>query len=515
MAYERLPRPARAQLHRAAADVVERRAGEHLPAHAMRMAHHLNAAAQAVEEQGRDSYALRRRAVDLMMLAGDSLGDRAGGTGAALPAGADQIETTRVRAESMCRRGELRLAAETADGGLAAALAAGDRAAQARLYALIGSISWLRGDTTVCVEALEAALGLVEDLEPGRPMLDAISNLAFVTALLGRTGEAIELAEQGLQLAREANDPDAAEKEVRCLKARGAARLLEGDLGGYVDFTTVLARALERGLGHESAMAYHNLAELHWQGEGPVAGLELNGKGLELAERRGLVVAADWLRANRVALCFDGGRWDEALELAETTLSQETASGEGQAGTMGAVWAARIHVWRGEHEKAERLVDFFLPRARRHAVIQQLGPALVVAGLVETAGGHPGRGAQRAAEFCALTENTREYRHMELADTVRLLLADGRVDDAERAADSRVIATVRSECHSATAAAAIAMARGRSDAGCLFERAAAAWRAFGHPLEAYLAGRAVGTTGRDELGVDARVVGAFTPAAPR
>ena len=104
---------------------------------------------------------------------------------------------------------------------------------------------------------------------------------------------------------------------------------------------------------------------------------------------------------------------------------------------------------------------------------------------------------------------------MELADTVRLLLADGRVDDADRAADSRVIATVRSECQSATAAAAVAMARGRPDLGCRFERAADAWRSFGHPLEAYLAGQMAGTDGHDGLGVDPRIIGAFTPAAPR
>jgi DNA-binding SARP family transcriptional activator len=512
VAYERLPRPARARLHQAAAETIERRAGNRLPDFAMRVAHHLGAAASAIEFEGRQASHLRWREFELMVLAGDSLGDRADAESVESPFPADQAELDRVLAESLCRRGELRRAEETAVRGLAAAQAADDLTAQARLHALIGNINWLRGDTTACVGSLESARRLVAGLPPGPPLLDAIANLAFVTALLGRTADAIELGEQGLQLARES---DAVEKEVRCLKARGAARLLAGDLAGYSDFTTALARSLERGLSHESAMAYHNLGELNWQARGPAAGLELNGKGLELAQRRGLVVATDWLRANRVSLCFDAGEWDEALALTDVVLSRETAAGEGQAGTMAAVWAARVHVWRGELARAERLRDFFLPRARRHAVTQQVGPALVVAGLVETASGDTARGADLAAEFCALTEHTRQYRHMELADTVRLLLADGRFADAARAADSDVFATARNLCQSATASAALAMVRGDEDARERFAEAADAWHSFGQPLETHLAWRASGWPIADPigagLGIDPTVADRLTP----
>ena len=58
-------------------------------------------------------------------------------------------------------------------------------------------------------------------------------------------------------------------------------------------------------------MAYHNLAELHWQGDGPAPSLTLNGRGLDLAVRRGLGMSAlDWLRANRARLStpVDGTR---------------------------------------------------------------------------------------------------------------------------------------------------------------------------------------------------------------
>ena len=162
--------------------------------------------------------------------------------------------------------------------------------------------------------SLEEALTLVDDLPMDRAAAEAIASLAFVTALLGRPAEAIALAERGLILAR---DHGLADREVRCLNARGAAVLLQGNIEGYTDFMRALTRALEAGLGHESAMAYHNLAELQLQGVGTASSSEMNERGLDLAERRGLTLAADWLRANRVQVFFEAGRWDEALAIAD------------------------------------------------------------------------------------------------------------------------------------------------------------------------------------------------------
>ena len=157
-----------------------------------------------------------------------------------------------------------------------------------------------------------------------RAATEAIASLAFVTALLGRPAEAIALAERGLILAR---DHGLADREVRCLNARGAAVLLQGNIEGYTDFMRALTRALEAGLGHESAMAYHNLAELQLQGVGTASSSEMNERGLDLAERRGLTLAADWLRANRVQLFFEAGRWDEALTIADAVIASEARSG--------------------------------------------------------------------------------------------------------------------------------------------------------------------------------------------
>jgi hypothetical protein len=96
-------------------------------------------------------------------------------------------------------------------------------------------------------------------------------------------------------------------------------------------------------------------------------------------------------------------------------------------------------------------------------------------------------GAAYAAEYCVLTEGTRAYRHMEIADVVRLLVAASRTEHAAAAVDNALIPTLRNECESRTADATLARARGDPDAVEIFRQAAELWRAFGHPLEEYLA----------------------------
>jgi hypothetical protein len=492
LAYEHLSRRGRARLHEAAATWLEQRAGDHLADDAMLITHQLARAASAREEDGEETIELRAHAFRMMIVAGDRLrgigmedtASRLAEVARADHPPADLAELHRELAAILARAGRLSEAAASARTGFEAALQVADRSLQARLRAMVGEVHWLRGDTEACLDALEGAIALVDDVPMDRAATEALASLAFVTALLGRSAEATALAERGLVLARAHGMVD---KEVRCLNARGVARLLQGNLDGYTDFLEALGRSLEAGLSHESAMAYHNLAELQLQGVGPESSLELNRRGLDLAERRGLTLAADWLRANRVQVCFDAGRWDESLALAADVLAAEEQSGSGQAGTTCAVWSARVHLWRGELDHANRLMETFLPRARQHAVIQQVGPALIVAGLITTASGNAGRGADYAEEFCALTENAREYRHMELADLVRLLVAGSRTDRAARVADHGVIATIRNHCQSRAAEATLAAATGDPHTADLCMEAAAMWRSFGHPLEEQLA----------------------------
>ena len=169
-------------------------------------------------------------------------------------------------------------------------------------------------------------------------------------------------------------------------------------------------------------------------------------------------------------------------------LANETQSGPGQAGTMCAVGSARIHVWRGDLEHAMRLMETFLPRARQHAVIQQVGPALIVAGLITTAVGtsRPGCGVRRGV----LRADRRHAGVPPHGDRRRRPSPGRRVPNRSRRPrrpTTTCIPTFRNECESRTAEATLARARGDANAVEVFRHAAELWRAFGHPLEEHLA----------------------------
>ena len=135
-----------------------------------------------------------------------------------------------------------------------------------------GRSHWLRGDTASCIDVARGgadarrrpADGSGGDRghrqpgvhhRPARAVRPRPSHSPSVVSILAR-------------------DHGLADREVRCLNARGAAVLLQGNIEGYNDFMRALTRALEAGLGHESAMAYHNLAELQLQGVGTASSIE-------------------------------------------------------------------------------------------------------------------------------------------------------------------------------------------------------------------------------------------------
>ena len=95
---------------------------------------------------------------------------------------------------------------------------------------------------------------------------------------------------------------------------------------------------------------------------------------------------------------------------------------------------------------------------------------------------------------------------MELADTLRLLLADGRLEEARvAAAESTALPTVRNVAQSATATALLAEAGGDSGAGAAWVEAAERWRVFGHPLEEHLAATRVDPARAEELAQQLRL----------
>ena len=259
---------------------MEQRAGDRLADDAMRIANQLAAAAAAHEEDGEDAAELRTQVFRLTIVAGDRLRglgieDTASRLAEAAQADlpdADLAEVQRQRAMALARIGQLSDAADAARIGLEAARRS------STVHCRPASAPWSGRSTAPRRHDIVHRVPRAGADARRRPADGSRCGRGHrqpgVRHRPARTpAEAIALAERSLILA---HDDGLADREVRCLNAHGAAVLLQGNIEGYTDFMRALTRALEAGLGHESTMAYHNLAELQLQGVGTASSSEMN-----------------------------------------------------------------------------------------------------------------------------------------------------------------------------------------------------------------------------------------------
>jgi DNA-binding SARP family transcriptional activator len=476
------------ELHRGLAEWM--RAGAPLEASArVRVAWHYHQAADAARRLGDpDAAELTALAVRCLVRAADALG------GVDLDAALDRLESAAgagaaVGADIELRRGRLLFAlgrwpqAQAAlSRSVAAAHDAHDDAAEVDAMTMLAEVSWHSGEIAACRDALERCAAPLSRLPAGSGAAAILGTQAALRALTGDAEGGVELAEQAVPLARSGHD---AWSLVRAVEARGTTRVLAGDVGGYDDFIEALEIATANGLSFEVCGLYGDFAALHWQGESPEASLAFSATGLEIADQRGLQASGDWLREVRGRVCFDAGRWDEALALGAAVLAAP-ASRHGQAATASANWSARIHLWRGDPDEAARLSAWALPRARRHVVIQALGPALVTAALIQMAQGTPDGANELMTEYLALTDGAEAYRLMDAPDVARLLVTLGRRDDAAAAFAGIAAPWARGRVALETARAWVTDVTGDA-ARDTFTAVARHWHGYGSPFEEMLA----------------------------
>src|SRR5206468_1308031 len=132
--------------------------------------------------------------------------------------------------------------------------------------------------------------------------------------LLDRNDEVLAVADRAIDLARRVGREDAASV---ILQLRGIARSKNGDRGGLADVEEAVRIGLENGFGHQTSIAYINLADCYWFFDGPARGLDVHRTGYEFASRRGILGHATWGRAEQLWMLFDLGRWDDLLDRAE------------------------------------------------------------------------------------------------------------------------------------------------------------------------------------------------------
>jgi class 3 adenylate cyclase/tetratricopeptide (TPR) repeat protein len=438
VAYAQLPRASRAARHVAAAVWIESKAPERVEDLADVLAHHYATALELRKASGQTEEADELEAPALRFLA--LAGERALGldTAAALanleraialtpPAHPERPEALARFGEAAFQAGRFVEASEALEEAIASLRARGDLAAAARAMGTLATVFFDRGDPR-WAELPADALALLEALPPGPELVGALTELARVEALQGRSEAGVLYAERALALAEDLGlDPSA-----RALGYRGLARSYLGDPGGLEDMRQAISLATQAGQGREVALLLYNLGELLLVFEGPAASLDGLRSGVAFAEARGLAKDFATTRAHTFHPLFDCGELDEALENAVALagrLEDEDVLDlvEVRAGQ------AQILAVRGQAAQVADSLDWIESTSRgagapESAVIGLASSALVRAGLGQN---------EAAAELLAEVETTsgaREtmYYAVYLNAMVRTALAIGHRELAER-----------------------------------------------------------------------------------
>jgi class 3 adenylate cyclase/tetratricopeptide (TPR) repeat protein len=492
VAYQQIPRAARARKHRVAAEWIERIAEDRVADHAEILVHHytqaleLTRAAGAPDDLGELEARLDRflviagdRAIDLDLAKADMFYHRALEL---LPANDPRRADVLAKSAEAAFRGgrypEAELACREAIAGFGAQ---GETVAQAEATARLGTIVWYRGESARALELSREAIRLLEGHPLGRELAYASVRMAGQFVMTGHPKDALEWAEKALALADELGLDDQA---MMARGFRGSARCDLGDLGGRDDLREALDLGLGLGLGYETGVQYNNLAYQLWLAEGPAEALEISASGIEFSERRGLVRQAMWTKAESLGMLFAAGDWDGLLHSAERLLEWDRRRGGSQIGVIALTERAHVLVHRGDACEAAALEEDFLPRARQIGDPQVLIPALTTGALIERACGDLPEAVRLLEELDRATPAGAPERVVALPDALRLCVAAKEIGLGERLSKAIAETTPRAAHAVVTARAVLAEAHGEVErAAEQYADAAERWSEFGFALE--------------------------------
>jgi ATP/maltotriose-dependent transcriptional regulator MalT len=347
-------------------------------------------------------------------------------------------------------------------------------------------------------EALATSRDALDELgdEPSSERARLLGFVAKTRVLQGKYRDAVEVAREGLDVARTIGDRNA---EVRALDALGLALITLGEIDeGRSCMREAIAMARADGATDSMGTVYLNLADaLHLRGL-PGEALDVANEGLALSVGR----PVKWLRMLLAELALDRGDWDEVeseLPPPERLVGNEQLNAQ--------LRRAELALGRGDHERTRELLAQLEPGMTETAEPQYLGPyGALLAELRRREGDLDGaRTAVDEAldrlEFC--TEDVMRLARVTAVGVAveadRAQRADdlGDQDELERAQErggdlvDRVRATAIDGGPVEAAWAAMADAESTRLAGRpdpeLWDRAAEDWDALGRP---YLAARA-------------------------
>jgi tetratricopeptide (TPR) repeat protein len=404
VAYGEIPRAARSDKHRRAADWLGALARDRGDDHAEVLAHHLEAAMTYGAAAGLAMDDLRPRLVEALRDAGDRARALSNVSRAvAYYQRAIEASPERPDPELLLLHAEAATWAHGVEAGTAvleeaaaALLAAGRNELAAQALTFLERALWRSGHPDLSL--LDRALELVSGMGPTPVRGRVLSAVAVRWAISGRANEALPLAHEALEIARAHGDRT---DEAEALTNAAVVEVNAGNLfGGLETAREGLELALECGTSYLPRL-YNNLASFEYSvGDLAAAGQYIR-EGLALAERLGTGGIVDALTAALAGDYFDAGRWDEALELVRTLIGKHLGGGTPHYSDPSLQLIEAAIVLAREGQLPARMLDDVLRAARTIGDPQVVIPALADAAALQAAAG-------RVDEAVALLSEYRE-----------------------------------------------------------------------------------------------------------
>ena len=348
VAYGQMPRAARIDRHRRAAEWIESLAHDRAEDRSEMLAHHYLAALDYARSAGHNVDELVVRAAPALQEAGD----RAFAL-KAFPAAtryyASALELAELDAKRLLAYG--RALSISARGGeevlsraVEVAFAVGHPETAAEAEIELGTLFFLQGNRDAASSHFERAASLVADLPLSAPKAFVTSSVSRYLMLAGRSDEAIRIGGEALSMAEELGLD---ELRAHALNNIGVAKTGMGDLSGLDDLRTSIDLSSELN-SPDARRGINNLATVTFQLGDLPRSEQLHREALVVAERFGMAVAIFWDRAELAFDAYYAGRWDEGIQAVDALIA------ESQAGTRHYMEAAcrdvrsRVRFARGD-----------------------------------------------------------------------------------------------------------------------------------------------------------------------
>jgi class 3 adenylate cyclase/tetratricopeptide (TPR) repeat protein len=487
VAYAQIPRALRATKHVAAAQWIERMAGDRVTDHAELLAHHYDRALELTRATDGDTELLVDSARRVFELAGDR----------AMSLDLTKVFVYYARAADLypqddVRRARLLLKAVKGRSGAidraerlghearAIFQAVGDEIGEGATLVALAGIAWVRGDKEQSSQLESEAIERLERHPPGPELLDAYARSAGRLAISGRSEETLRVVDEGIELAERLEAPGIT---ARMYQYRGIARSDLGDFGGLDDVRKGLALAREIGDLAVAGIGYSNLASNLYPHSAAEA-LTVWNDGIDYATKRGITANRFWQLAESTCPLFDLGEWDELAARATEVIDWAGSTGLAYSGALATPYYGLVLMHRGRPVDAAALLERWLPVALRAGDPQVIVPALATAAAVSATNGDLGSAVERLRD---LEERSRRgaglYRPLQLPRIVSIALAAGERELASTFLETPYPAAARVVNAVLAARAVAAEHDGAFDEALeLHDQAGSGWAEYGYVL---------------------------------